>query len=68
MDRFRLAIPEFYRPSLEYEIVNFNKRDVPILREEAEEPSEENGWNYYFDYELLPRHMQLKDYHYIWTE
>lgn len=55
MDRFRLAIPEFYRPSLEYEIVNFNKRDVPNLREEAEEPSEENGWNYYFDYELFAK-------------
>lgn len=55
MDKFRLAIPEFYRPSLEYEIVNFNKKDVPNLREEAEEPSEENGWNYYFDYELFAK-------------
>jgi superfamily I DNA/RNA helicase len=55
MDRFRLTIPEFYRPSLEYEMVNFNKRDVPNLREEAEEPSEENGWNYYFDYDLFAK-------------
>lgn len=55
MDRFRLTIPEFYRPSLEYEIVNFYKRDVPNLREEAEEPSEENGWNYYFDYDLFAK-------------
>ncbi|MBY6086825.1 UvrD-helicase domain-containing protein [Priestia flexa] len=55
MDRFRLAIPEFYRPSLEYEIVNFNRRDVPNLREEAEEPSDGNGWNNYFDYELFAK-------------
>lgn len=51
MERFRLAIPEFYRPSLDYEIVNFNKRDVPNLRNEVVEPSKENGWNNYFDYE-----------------
>ncbi|MFA1822416.1 UvrD-helicase domain-containing protein [Virgibacillus oceani] len=55
LDRYRLAIPEFYRPSMEYEIVNFNRRDIPTLREQAEEPSEENGWNYYFDYDLFAK-------------
>ncbi|MEC0466285.1 ATP-dependent helicase [Bacillus subtilis] len=55
MDRFHLAIPDFYRPTLEYEIVNFNRRDVTKLREEAEEPIGKIGWNYYFDYDLFAK-------------
>lgn len=51
LDRFILAIPEPYRPTTGYEIVNFSrKRDVVKLRQEIGEPSQVFEGGKFFNY------------------
>src|SRR5690625_263104 len=50
MDRFILAIPEPYRPTIEYEIVNLYSRDVTNFRQKIGEPSQFFDGGHYFYY------------------
>lgn len=51
LDRFIMAIPELYRPTLEYEITSFYSRDIAKFREKIGEPTQSFTGGYFFNYD-----------------